>query len=82
MDAAAMEKLAAANKARVALEYDEARDLYREILGGEWDDAAIEAVVAFLQARAPKRAYPELPVEGDPVQRTVRAEHEDVVRPP
>lgn len=37
----------------------------REILGGEWDDAAIDAVVAFLQSRAPKRKYPPLPVEGD-----------------
>ncbi|HVS17478.1 MAG TPA: cytochrome c [Planctomycetota bacterium] len=37
----------------------------RAMLGGEWDDAAVEAVVAFLLDRAPKQPYPALPVEGD-----------------
>lgn len=37
----------------------------REILGGEWDDAAVGAVVAFLKDRAPKQTYPPVPVEGD-----------------
>lgn len=37
----------------------------REILGGEWDDSAVDAVTAFLLDRAPKQAYPPLPVEGN-----------------
>jgi len=37
----------------------------RVIEGREWDDAAIAAITAFLQDRAPKQPMPAIPVEGD-----------------
>jgi cbb3-type cytochrome oxidase cytochrome c subunit len=37
----------------------------REILGGEWEDASIDAVAAFLTSRAPLQELPAIPVEGD-----------------
>ena len=37
----------------------------RPIEGGEWDDAAVAAITAFLEARAPVKPMPALPVAGD-----------------
>ncbi len=51
----------AAEESVVVSQYGEGR----EILGAEWDDAAIDAVAAFLIDRAPKRELPPVPVEGD-----------------
>lgn len=51
----------AADEVVTVSEYGKGEPIY----GGDWDDAAVEAVVAFLTAKAPKQAYPEPPVEGD-----------------
>jgi cytochrome c2/transcriptional regulator with XRE-family HTH domain len=45
----------------VTSEYGQGRD----ILGQEWNEASVAAVVAFLQDRAPKKELPGLPVDGD-----------------
>lgn len=37
----------------------------RPIEGREWDDAAVSAITAFLQSRAPVQPMPPLPTEGD-----------------
>jgi cbb3-type cytochrome oxidase cytochrome c subunit len=37
----------------------------RAIEGREWDDAAVSAITAFLQSRAPKKPLPAPPVAGD-----------------
>ena len=36
-----------------------------EVLGQAWNDTSVAAVTTFLADRAPKSAYPEIPVEGD-----------------
>jgi len=40
----------------------------RDILGQEWNDAAVASITSFLMQRHPKQALPPVPVEGDAVR--------------
>lgn len=54
----------AADETVVTSEYGQGR----AIKGDEWDEAAVDAVAAYLIDRAPEQAYPPLPVEGDAIR--------------